>query len=146
MNHLRLWHDNSGRSKCAWFLKYVIVHDLQTREKYFFIGNKWFAFNKQDGLIDRLLPVAGDLQKSDLKYLIEKETKEKLSDGHLWFSIFARPTLSSFTRKDRLTCCFVFLLITGMMNILYYEQDRTANSNLIKFGPFNISSTQVLKF
>lgn len=34
LNYLRIWHDNSGKGNMAsWYLKLVIVHDLQTREK-----------------------------------------------------------------------------------------------------------------
>lgn len=144
MNYLRIWHDNSGdESKSDWYLKYVLINDLQTKAKFYFICNKWLGLDKEDGLIYRLLPVAGDIQKTNIKYLMEKETKDKMSDSHLWFSIFARPTLSSFNRTDRLTCCFVFMLITGMMNILYYDQDKSPSTSLFRFGPFDISSTQV---
>lgn len=142
LNYLRIWHDNSNGS---WFLKYIIVHDLQTRVKSYFICNKWFSLTKDDEQIERLLPLAGDKQRQNLKYLVEKEIKNKISDGHLWFSIYARPSLSSFNRTERLTCCFVLLLITAMTNILYYEQDKSASSSLFKFGPFSLSSTQVLK-
>ena len=144
LNYLRVWHDNSGQgSKASWFLKFVIVHDLQTREKYYFICNKWLAVDKDDGLVDRILPAAGDKQKTELRYLIEKQTKEKMSDGHLWFSIMARPTLSSFTRTDRLTCCFVLMYLTMMVNILYYEQDQSVNTGSLRIGPFSISQAQV---
>ena len=144
LNYLRIWHDNSGQgSQASWFLKFVIVHDLQTREKYYFICNRWLGADRDDGQIDRILSVAGDKQKTELKYLLEKQTKEKMRDGHLWFSILARPTLSSFSRTDRLTCCFVLMYITMMMNILYYEQDTSATTGSLRIGPFSISQAQV---
>lgn len=35
LNYIRIWHDNSGEGNMAsWYLKFIIVHDLQTREKY----------------------------------------------------------------------------------------------------------------
>ena len=38
LTYLRVWHDNSGSGDMAsWFLKCVIVHDLQTREMSYFI-------------------------------------------------------------------------------------------------------------
>lgn len=129
----------------SWFLKFIVVHDLQTREKYYFICNKWLAVDQDDGSINRLLSVAGDAQKTDFKYLFEKQTKEKLSDGHMWFSIVARPAHSSFTRTDRLTCCFVLLLLSMLMNILYYgDTKETPASEGLQIGPVSITPQQVI--
>lgn len=140
LNYLNIWHDNSGGS---WFLKFIIVHNLQTREQNYFVCNKWFGLDKPDGSIDRIIQVSGEEQRRDLKYLLEKQTKDKLSDGHMWFSIFARPILSSFNRTERLTCCFVLLCLTCMVNILYYEQDKTVKSFGYKIGPFQVSEAQI---
>ena len=50
--YIRLWHDNTGRGDTgSWFLKYVIVRDLQTMEKYYFICQRWFAVEKDDGVV-----------------------------------------------------------------------------------------------
>ncbi|CAF5006458.1 unnamed protein product [Rotaria sp. Silwood1] len=49
LNYLRIGHDNSGDSSDAsWFLKYIIVYDLQTMEKTYFICQQWFAVEKDD--------------------------------------------------------------------------------------------------
>lgn len=53
------------------------------------------------------------------------------SDDHLWFSIFSRPYPNKFTRVQRCTSCFVLLLLSMCLNILYYAQleaIQTANS------------------
>lgn len=127
----------------SWFLKFIVVHDLQTREKSYFICNSWLDFNSEEGS-NRLLSVAGDAQKTNFKYLFEKQTKEKLSDGHMWFSIFGRPVHSSFTRTDRLTCCFVLLFLSMLMNIMYYGVSKTApDSESLNIGPVKITPQQV---
>lgn len=60
LNYCRIWHDNSGEGKFrSWFLSFIVVRDVQTGEKYEFICNKWLAVEKDDGSVDRLLPVAG---------------------------------------------------------------------------------------
>ncbi len=52
LNYLRLWHDNTGHGQSAsWFLKYIIVRDLQTMEKFHFIAQRWFAVEKDDGKV-----------------------------------------------------------------------------------------------
>jgi polycystin 1L2 len=49
---MRLWHDNSGSGyKAAWFLKYIVIRDLQTMEKSHFICQQWFAVEKDDGAV-----------------------------------------------------------------------------------------------
>lgn len=52
LNYMRIWHDNSGfGSRASWFLKYIIVRDLQTMETSHFISQQWFAVEKDDGLV-----------------------------------------------------------------------------------------------
>ena len=49
---MRIWHDNSGRhSASSWFLKYIIIRDLQTMQKFYFIGQQWFSIEKGDGKV-----------------------------------------------------------------------------------------------
>lgn len=145
LNYIRVWHDNSGKGNMAsWYLKYIVVHDLQTRNKFYFLCENWLAVEKSDGVIDRILPVAGEKQKSEIRYLIKKQAKQNMSDGHLWFSIFARPAQSSFTRLDRVTCCFVVLCITMLINILYYGLDTAVHSGGLEIGPFKLTAEQVI--
>ncbi len=52
LNYIHIWHDNSGQdSSASWFLKYLIVRDLQTMEKFHFISQRWFAVEKDDGKV-----------------------------------------------------------------------------------------------
>jgi polycystin 1L2 len=48
LNSLRIWHDNTGY---GWFLKNIIVRNLQTMERYDFICQKWLAVDKDDGAV-----------------------------------------------------------------------------------------------
>ncbi|CAM4771183.1 unnamed protein product [Rotaria magnacalcarata] len=147
LNYMRIWHDNSGRgNQASWFLKYIIVRDLQTMEKNHFICQQWFAVEKDDGSIDRLLPVAGDAQKTDFTYLLSKKTYDSMSDGHLWFSVFSRPPSVKFTRTQRCTCCFVLLLMSMLMNVMYYDlsaEAKTTTTGGISMGPFFITPEQI---
>lgn len=55
LNFLRIWHDNSGiGSNASWFLKYVVVRDLQTMETSYFIGERWLAVEKDSGEVSIL--------------------------------------------------------------------------------------------
>lgn len=54
LNYARIWHDNSGKGKFAsWYLKYFLVRDVQTDEKFYFICNRWFAVEEDDGQVGR---------------------------------------------------------------------------------------------
>ena len=134
-------HDNLGN---GWFLKFAIVHDLQTREESYFIYEKWLALDKGDECINTVIPVSGDKQKTSFIYLLKKNSKQRLTDNHLWFSVFSKPVISSFTRLQRVTCCFVLLCLTMLMNILYYDiQDSSDNTNALQIGPIKINIQQV---
>ena len=145
LSAIRIWHDNSGQgSKAGWYLKYIIVNDLSINEKYYFICEKWLAIDKDDFQVERMLAVCGEKQKTEFKYLLQKQTKQNMMDGHLWFSIFARPVQSTFTRLDRLTCAFVLLYMSMMMNILYYGiAQESSKKDGLKIGPLNITPEQV---
>ena len=90
---IKIWHNNSGGTsdEASWYLKHVILHDLQTRERNYFICEKWLALDRDDSQIERVLNVSSNEDKTKFKYILSKQTKEKLSNDHLWFSIFARP-------------------------------------------------------
>jgi hypothetical protein len=52
LNYLRIWHDNSGKGRMAsWYLNHVVVRDVQTDKKYYFIANRWFAVEEDDGQV-----------------------------------------------------------------------------------------------
>ncbi len=144
--YLNIWHDNSGKgSKASWFLKYIIIRDFQTNESYYFICQDWLSIESDDGLIERLLPVCGQAQKVQFKYLLKKQALWNLRDGHIWFSIFTKPIQSSFTRLNRLTCAFVLLSMNMMVNILYFDAAKDPPSTGLQLGPFVFTPQQVIE-
>jgi hypothetical protein len=164
LNYIRIWHDNTGRGASgSWFLKYIIVRDLQTMEKSHFICQRWLAVEKDDGQvsfilafsfldysklfseqIERLLPIASESQKQEFNYILSKKAYQSVSDSHLWFSIFSRPPSSQFTRVQRCTCCFVLLFIAMLLNIMYYGQSEdSTTADSLSLGPIYITREQV---
>ena len=150
---MKIWHDNSGKGdEASWFLKFIIVHDLQTREKFYFLCQQWLAIEREDGKIERELFVACKPQKNDIKYLMQSQSKYYITDYHLWFSIFYKPVQSSFTRFERVTCCFLFYYVSMLLNIMYFDilnssiTDKTfakKNAYLIDISLANITLEQV---
>ncbi|UJR11128.1 hypothetical protein I4U23_015309 [Adineta vaga] len=151
LNCIRIWHDNSGKgSSSSWFLKYLIIRDLQTMEKYHFICQQWLAVEKDDGKIERVLPVASELEKRQFSFVLTKRTYHSVSDGHLWFSIFSRPPSNHFTRVQRCTCCFVLFFVSMFLNIMYYDLSNEAkntnstNTASLSFGSLYITPQQII--
>ena len=52
IQYVLIWHDNNGVGKFqGWYCSYIIITDLQTREKFIFLINKWFAVEEDDGQV-----------------------------------------------------------------------------------------------
>ncbi|XP_033630305.1 uncharacterized protein LOC117292387 [Asterias rubens] len=145
LNYMRLWHDNSGKgSMQSWYVQYIAVRDLQTRERFYFITNRWFSLVEDDGQVDRLIPVAGKEQMQGFSHLFSSHTRKNLSDGHLWFSIFLRPVGSRFTRVQRTACCMMALWLEMLVNIMFYDfTPSSASAGALNLGPFRLSTTQI---
>ena len=96
--------------------------------------------------IERVLPVANQIEKSEFSYILSKQAYYSVSDGHLWFSIFSRPPSNRFTRVQRCTCCFVLFFISMFLNIMYYDlttENNSTNNVSLAFGPFFLTLQQV---
>lgn len=140
--YMKIWHDNSGHGdKASWFLKHVIVRDLQTKEKFYCSCQKWMAIEKDDGKLERELFVTDDESN-------EINCKNAILDLHLWLSVFYKPIFSPFTRLDRVTCCFVFHYLSMFLSMLFYDRTETTSndSNRINFVFFEVTFQQVKNF
>jgi len=55
LNYMRVWHDNSGKGKyMSWYLNWIIIRDLQTGRRFYFIVNQWFAVEEEDGQVRKI--------------------------------------------------------------------------------------------
>ncbi|XP_048575324.1 polycystic kidney disease protein 1-like 2 [Nematostella vectensis] len=115
--YIRIWHDNSGGS---WFLSRVMVIDLQNDDRYYFICNRWLAVDEDDGQVERLVPLASREELTEFQHLFVARTRRNLSDSHLWFSVFARPANSRFTRVQRLSCCLCLMMMSMMTSAMFW--------------------------
>ncbi|KAH9492781.1 hypothetical protein Btru_024701 [Bulinus truncatus] len=147
INYIRIWHDNSGKGKFgSWFLNYIAIKDLQTDVKQVFIANRWLALEEDDGQIDRIIPLAGREQMSDFSYQFGERSKKNLADGHLWFSVIARPPGSYFTCVERVACCLCLLFMTMLTNAMFYKTENNSSTTAslsFTFGPFSLSVSQI---
>ena len=144
LEYIRIWHDNTGKSP-SWLLSQVVVRDIETDEKFFFLSNNWLACDEGDGQVDRIIPVAGKDELRDFVHLFKSKTSRDFSDGHLWFSIAFRPVRSRFTCAQRVSCCLSLLMCSMLANVMWYRTPvRKQNSVLIDLGFFEFTWHEIL--
>ena len=131
LQSIQIWHNNSGE-KPSWFLSQVIVEDLTNNAKYVFLCEEWLAVESTDGRIERELFPANPSQLQNFWYLFYKHCH--LSDSHLWISVFIRPSWSSFTRVQRISCCWFFVSSVMLLNAIFL------GINEISFPPITTSN------
>jgi hypothetical protein len=138
LNYIHIWHDNSGHNyKASWYLKHIIVHDVQTREKYYFICENWLAVEKGDCSIERYVAIS--LNPTNIKpiWII----KDAIFNDHMWLSMITKSiTKCMFTRLDRVTCLFVYFYLVMLSITLYtasYYDDKTVYKDMNILFTFN---------
>ena len=98
---------------------------------------------EEDGLIARKINVADKADLTEFSFLFAQTARKNLYDGHIWFSVFTRPPKSTFTRCQRLNCCFSLLLTTMLSNAMFYTGGDPPGGASIALGPISISVTQI---
>uniref|UniRef100_A0A3Q2DCI5 Polycystic kidney disease protein 1-like 2 n=1 Tax=Cyprinodon variegatus TaxID=28743 RepID=A0A3Q2DCI5_CYPVA len=143
LQSIRLWHDNSGDHP-AWYVNKVMVQDLETGQKWHFLCNSWLAVDMAECCLDKVFPVATD-------NLFFMKTAKDFQDGHIWFSVISRPPCSTFTRVQRVSCCFSLLLCTMLTSIMFWgiptdpsEQTMDLGISIIMF-PINLLIVSIFR-
>ncbi|XP_078587448.1 uncharacterized protein LOC144868752 [Branchiostoma floridae x Branchiostoma japonicum] len=141
--NIRLWHDNSGKGEHgSWFCDRIVIQDLETNERWFFICQRWLGVEHEDGRVDRILPVASKDEVVSFSNLFQDKTRQDITDGHIWFSVVSRPTRSHFTRVQRASCCLSLIFCTMIASAMFYQ--KSEGGNTIKLGPFVFSVTSFM--
>lgn len=66
------------------------------------------------------------------------KTAKDFRDGHIWFSVISRPPCSTFTRVQRVSCCFSLLLCTMLTSIMFWgiptdPSEQTMDLGIVQF-------------
>ena len=78
------------------------------------------------------------------KHLFSTSMRKKLTNDHLWFSVVSRPTRSSFTRVQRISCCVSLLFMTMITNCMWFKSDdRVEQVSVLRVGPFKFTLHQL---
>ena len=140
---IKVWHDNSGKSP-SWFLYQVMVKDVSTDVKWYFVANRWLAVEKLDGAVELNLKAASNSELTRFKSLFGWRAVTNFADKHLCLSLFAKPPQNEFSRRQRLTCLLSVTMVALVTNAMFYQDDRGKDSNSFHVGPLQLSWKQIL--
>ena len=111
---------------------------------FVFMCNRWLAVEFDDGEVLRTLPSAKEDELKSFNHLFYNVTQRDITDNHLWFSVFMRPNLSTFTTVQRLSCCLALLYCTMLANAMFYQLGEESNQSVtLQLGPITLSVQQL---
>ncbi|XP_072237410.1 polycystin-1-like protein 2 [Leuresthes tenuis] len=143
LQSIRLWHDNSGEHP-AWYVNKVMVQDLETGQKWHFLCNSWLAVDVAECTLDKVFPVATEVDLKRFSNLFFMKTAKDFRDGHIWFSVVSRPPCSTFTRVQRVSCCFSLLLCTMLTSIMFWGIPTDPSEQTMDLGHIEFTWQQVM--
>uniref|UniRef100_A0A8C3E180 Polycystin 1 like 2/pseudo n=1 Tax=Corvus moneduloides TaxID=1196302 RepID=A0A8C3E180_CORMO len=143
LQSIRLWHDNSGDSP-SWYVNRVSVHDLARDQKWYFLCNSWLAIDIGECVLDKMFPVATEQDLKQFSNLFFMKTSQGFQDGHIWYSVFNRSPRSSFTRAQRVSCCFSLLLCTMLTSIMFWGVPKDPAEQKMDLGKIEFTWQEVM--
>ncbi|XP_017296853.3 polycystic kidney disease protein 1-like 2 [Kryptolebias marmoratus] len=143
LQRIRLWHDNSGKHP-AWYVNKVMVQDLETGQKWHFLCNSWLAVDVAECTLDKVFLVATETDLKRFSNLFFMKTAKDFRDGHIWFSVISRPPCSTFTRVQRVSCCFSLLLCTMLTSIMFWGIPIDPSEQTMDLGHIEFTWQQVM--
>ncbi|XP_032626502.2 polycystin-1-like protein 2 [Chelonoidis abingdonii] len=143
LQRIRLWHDNSGDSP-SWYVNRVLVHDLAQDQKWYFLCNSWLAIDVGECVLDKVFPVATEQDMKQFSNLFFMKTSKGFQDGHIWYSIFNRSPRSTFTRAQRVSCCFSLLLCTMLTSIMFWGVPKDPAEQKMDLGKIEFTWQEVM--
>ncbi|KAK2920185.1 polycystin-1-like protein 2 isoform X2 [Channa argus] len=143
LQSIRLWHDNSGEHP-AWYVNKVMVQDLESGQKWHFLCNSWLAVDVGECTLDKVFPVATEMDLKRFSNLFFMKTAKDFRDGHIWFSVISRPPSSSFTCVQRVSCCLSLLLCTMLTNIMFWGIPTDPSEQTMDLGQIEFTWQQVM--
>ncbi|XP_066504124.1 polycystin-1-like protein 2 [Hoplias malabaricus] len=143
LQSIRLWHDNSGNHP-DWYVNKVMVQYVETGQKWQFLCSSWLAIDTGECTLDKVFPVATEKDLKGFSNLFFMKTSKDLCDGHIWYSVISRPANSTFTRVQRVSCCFSLLLCTMLTSIMFWGIPTDSSELNVDVGSIKFSWKQVM--
>ncbi|KAM4017468.1 polycystin-1-like protein 2 [Anomaloglossus baeobatrachus] len=143
VQRIRLWHDNSG-DKPSWYVNRVLVHDVETDQRWCFLCNSWLSVEVGDCVLDMEFSAATEEDMKQFSNLFFMKTSKGFRDGHIWYSVFSRSPRSPFTRVQRVSCCFSMLLCTMLTSIMFWGVPTDPTEQKMDLGKIEFTWQEVM--
>ena len=137
---VQIGHDNFGDNP-SWYLEEILIRDVQSKQSWKFMANQWFALERGDGRIERVID-----QSSTHLYFgneVARRWRRGIVEWHIWVSVAAKLRKSRFTRVQRLSYCLSVLLTSMFANAMFYKLEGKYEQP-IQVGPLKMSWRQVV--
>ncbi|XP_019639679.1 PREDICTED: uncharacterized protein LOC109481537 [Branchiostoma belcheri] len=133
---LHIWHDNSGEGDTAsWFLGSFVVRDVEKDVVSYFICNDWLSTEKGDGEVQRVVHSSTEEELTSFTNVVNEAARDVLYDKQLWASVIVAAPGSSFTKAQRLSCCFTLVNTMMLASAMWYKaENTTANARVFNLG------------
>lgn len=137
---LRVWINPTDKTKSpSWFLEEVVLVDVSTMTKHYFYVHSWLTKSSPCIHVQK----SQNEEITAFKRLWPMWLRNKLSDDHLWLSIFSRPTRSHFTRVQRAACCLCMIATSMIASAMFYQRRSEETDLTYKLGPLIFSVQQL---
>ena len=137
---VQIGHDNFGDNP-SWYLEEILIRDVQSKQSWKFMANQWFALERGDGRIERVIDQTSN--PPDFGDEVARRWRRGLAEWHIWVSVATKLRKSRFTRVQRLSCCLSVLLTSMFANAMFYKLEGKYEQP-IQVGPLKMSWRQVV--
>ena len=94
---------------------------------YSFVCNQWLSLDNEDGQIQRVITASEQKELDSFENKIRENSRVSVMDRHMFLSVFLRPSVTSFNRKQRLSCVVAMLFLAMISNAMFYKQEAAGN-------------------
>lgn len=123
----------------------ILIEDLQTQQIWTFLYSDWVAVDKGSvSLKVTLQPCSLEDLKSHTNQQFLFKSSRDLRESHLWLSIASKPSYSSFTRAQRLSCALCLLLMTMLTSLMFHGIPTDDPEDQAKVGYISISLSDLV--
>ena len=110
------------------FLIQISVRERHSDVTWNFVCDQWLNPEADKTIARRELSLT---VVQPVTYSLRVISQQSIRDHHMWVSIFTCPHHSIFTRVQRLSCGFAFVLLSMLANIMFYKVRSPARDILI---------------
>lgn len=123
----------------------MLIEDLRTQRSWTFLYSDWVAVDRGSVSLKLTLQPCSleDLTGHTNQQFLFKSSRD-LRESHLWLSIASKPSYSSFTRVQRLSCALCLLLMTMLTSLMFHGIPTDDPADQAQVGRLTLSLSDLV--